>query len=266
MKTKKLFNPINTLFIAVLLISFCGAKESTTYESDNFIVKYYAKYRFLANKVITFKDKDELSKEQAFKIKKFYKTFYADNKKIAKYEYYKKNKIKKRYIFDKEGNLIRLETYKKGKLFEYYINFYDEFDTSILLKREIFNNKNQLLRVEKFSFGQLEEIDYYNPGEQLIKTEVFAGNKVDLTKYYDENGNLIREQGTYDNRKFKYSLKYYYNKNNVLLIIEHYQKGSLTKKHYYDKNGKNTKEEHYSGKHNLIKTIKFDSEGKVIKN
>ncbi|MDH4128332.1 MAG: hypothetical protein OEV44_06235 [Spirochaetota bacterium] len=265
MKPKNLLYPICILLVTLTLVTNCANDGKTTYESGNFLIKYYKTYRFLANKVITFQDKDELTKEKAHNEIIFYKTFYTENKKIAKYEFYKKKLINKRYIFDKDGNLIRLETFKDGKLFEYYVNFYDEEDASILLKREVSNYKNQLLRVEKFGFGQLEEIDIYNPEGQLIKTEVYAANKIDVIKYYDEKGNLIREQGTYDNGKYKYSLKYYYDRNNKLLAVEHYQKGSLVKKHYYNENGKYSKEEHYLGKNNLIKTVNFDSEGNPVK-
>ncbi len=261
------------LIIVILVISclnMCGGSGDFTYDGDgDLIVKYYNKYRFLSNNIVTFRIKDELSKEDAQKLPRYFKAFYRESKKkklIVVIETYSKGKIKKRQRFNpKVGNLARMDTFVNGELNEYYIYFYDENDSSVLIKREVFSNKKLLKRAEKYGFGVLEEIDYYNSKRYITKTETYIGSQVDTIKYYDEKGNIVRETGTYDNGRYPYIIKYTYDKDNNMIKVENTQRGKRSGVHYYNKDGTYAKEERYNERGELIEVIQFDKNGNPIK-
>ncbi len=276
-------NQIILLFIIILAVSYlnmCGGSGDFTYDGDgDLIIKYYKKYRFLSNNIITFSSKDELSKDNAIKRPRYFKAFYSETiintklkgtkkktKLIVVVETYSKGSIRKRQKFNpKVGNLTRMDTFVNGELNEYYIYFYDENDRFVLIKREVFSNKKLLKRVEKHGFGNLEEIDYYNSESHLTKTETYVANKVDTIKYYDEKGNIVRETGTYDNGRYPYIIKYSYDKDNNMIQVENTQRGRRVAVHYYSKDGSYTKEERYNERGKLTEVIKYDKNGNPIK-
>ncbi len=266
-------NQIIQLIILVLVVSHlitCGGSGDFTYDGDgDLIVKYYKKYRFLSNDIVTFRSKDELSEKDAKKLPRYFKAFYIESKKkklIVMIETYVKGSIRKRQKFNpKVGNLTRMDIFVNGELNEYYIYFYDENDSSVLIKREVFSNKKILRRVEKYGFGVLEEIDYYNSKRYITKTEAYIGRKVDTIKYYDDKGNIVRETGTYDNGRYPYVIKYTYDKDNNLIKVENIQRGKRAAMHYYNKDGTYAKEERYNERGKLIEVIQFDKNGNPIK-
>lgn len=260
MKKKLIFLTLIVLFSAL------GIKCADDQFGDlsDFVGKYYKKYRLLSNQVLTFDYKDEIDEDDALKLKIYYKAYYNDDKKIMVVETYIKGQITKRQRFDTLGNVIRLETFRNGKLIGYYVNYYDEDNKQLLVKRELLGKDDQLKQVMLFFFGRLEGIDYYNSEGHLFKSETYLGNKVDVTKVYDATGNVIEERGKYDNGRYPYSLKYFYNSNS-LIKVESRQKNKLVKIHFYNKNGINYKEESYNSSEDLIQTVHFDAEGNPIK-
>ncbi|GMT48858.1 MAG: hypothetical protein IEMM0008_0397 [bacterium] len=266
-------NQIIQLFViilAVVYLNMCGGSGDFTYDGDgDLIVKYYKKYRFLSNNIVTFRSKDELSKDEAKKRPRYFKAFYSESKKtklLVTLETYTKGSIRKRQTFNpKIGNLTRMDTFVNGELNEYYIYFYDENDSFVLVKREVFSNKKILKRVEKHGFGALEEIDYYNSETRLTKTEADVANKVDTIKYYDKKGNIVRETGTYDNGRYPYVIKYSYDKDNHMIKVENTQRGQRSAVYYYNSDGSYAKEERYDEKGKLTEVIKYDKNGNPIK-
>lgn len=255
---------VSILFL-IFFVSHCGS-DDYTYIEDGLTLKYYRKYRFISDRVITFTQKDEISEDDAKKLNRYYKAFYNNKIQIIRVETYEQDQLTKRQIYDPaSGNLTRFETFINGELQEYLIHFYDDEEKSQLVKKEAFNRQDSLIRVEKMGFGVLEEIDYYNSDAYLTKTESYVEGKVDVVKYYDNQGNMVRETGRYDNARYPYELRYYYNEDQTLIKAEHYQKNRLSEIHYYKNDGSYLKEEKYAGAGNLIKTIFLDEDGNPIK-
>ncbi len=280
MMKKSTIITLKAIFSFLILLMSCSGKENVieVYKEDNkedikevekpipqeeLTSKYYTRYRYLRNKVLTFRDRDQIT-EQDSKLKfKSYKVFYNKKEQIAIIETYKNGIILKKQIYNPEtGQINRIEYFKNGVLIRYSINHYDK-ETKQLTKQAIFNKNNNLIQTNNYEYGELINVNHYKK-EKVVKTLIYSGDELDITRIYDTNGNLIQEDGKYDDNKYKYTLKFFYNKNGILKKVEYFKNGKLAEIHSYNKNGKLFKIEKYNNNGTINKTIKIDDSGSPV--
>ncbi len=264
MKSKTLtYLSLFIAFIAFSVITGCSStKGKIAYKKSDLSIEYYKRYKLVSNNVFTFDKKHWLSAKKAKKKGKYYKVYYLKAKKkgaippIVKIEVYAKRKISKRMEYNRLGLVTRIDFFTKGKLKEYYLYIYNKENETELKQGKKYNNKNLLLEVEKYMFGEKEEVEHYDSAGKKTKTELYAGAEIDMSRFYNKDGKVKREEGTYENGKYPYSLRYFYDKNSKLIKIEDYRRNKLNSIYYYNSDGQTTKEEHYrNGK--LIRTVNF---------
>lgn len=174
----------------------------------------------------------------------------------------------KSYSYDSKGNIVK-NTYK---------NSYGVTDSEYYY----YNDNGYVSKlVKKSSEGVSQTTTYkYNSDNRLIKTSIaYSGqsNKSTYTYSYNTSGTL---KSRFCNNQNYYSStdKYYYNKYNVLVKIEHYIDGQLnssseyeyysnsklkTRTEYVNKKLVRTQTYSYDSNNNLIKVICKDSKGKT---